>query len=175
MSSKEYVDVLVNRGGGHQGGIAKDDVHTSDNLCSNGQVDLLPSRKDTPHLDVVESEVQFNHMKDNVDNLSQLKYNDLREANSKEANSKEANTKEVTGHNYGDGSFPSETFDEDKSDHESQSSADRDKTCTSLKKVSLSVHSGGSNDDVDKYGSNQSICDGGSKKDTFENKPIERE
>eukprot|EP00957_Ditylum_brightwellii_P142029 10820970-Ditylum_brightwellii.AAC.1 len=73
----EDIGVLMNKGG-HQGSIAKDDFHTSSNFCSIDQVDLLSSRKDALHLDVVENKVQFNHMKDNVDNISQLKDNDLK-------------------------------------------------------------------------------------------------
>eukprot|EP00957_Ditylum_brightwellii_P163983 12485488-Ditylum_brightwellii.AAC.1 len=152
-------------------------------------------------------------MKDNVENLSQLKDNDLEEVCLKEADLKEVNTKKAIGHKNGDDSFPCKTFDEDKTVHESQSSADKDKNCTALKKVSLRVHSGGSNHVVNKCGSeicsvsrpiglpnsenkynmnadkgdidqmgrtcsgveNQSTCGVGSKKDTVDNKLIERE
>eukprot|EP00957_Ditylum_brightwellii_P111001 8465614-Ditylum_brightwellii.AAC.1 len=156
MSSKEDSDVSINKGG-HQsvftGGITEDDLYTFDNVCSAEQVDLLACRRNTPHLDVVENEVQFKHMKDYVENLPQSKDNDLEEVYFKEADSKEANMKETTVYKYGDDSSPNGIFDESKSVYESQSSAGRDKNCTALKKLSLSVHSSGSNHDVDKYGS----------------------
>eukprot|EP00957_Ditylum_brightwellii_P018464 1388926-Ditylum_brightwellii.AAC.1 len=92
-------------------------------------------------------------MKDNVDNPSQLKDNDLEEVYLKEDNSKEVNRKEATGHKYGDDSFQGGTFDADKTVYELQSSADRNKNCTALEKLSLSIHFGGSNHVADKYGS----------------------
>eukprot|EP00957_Ditylum_brightwellii_P132696 10118619-Ditylum_brightwellii.AAC.1 len=127
--------------GGHQsvfsGDIAKDDLYTSDNVCSDEQVDLLASKRNTPHLDVVENEAQFNHMIDHVENLSQSKENDLEEVYLKEADLKEANMKEANIHNYGDDCCPDGNFDEAKSVHESQGSAGRDKNYTALKKLSL--------------------------------------
>eukprot|EP00957_Ditylum_brightwellii_P098047 7469054-Ditylum_brightwellii.AAC.1 len=156
---------------------------------SSDRITLLSSRKNSPSLDVGEHEVLFNHMRDTVENLSQLKDNELEEV------------------------FSGENFDDDKTVYDSQSGADKDKNCTALKKVSLSVHSEGSNDVVDKYGSevfsvshpiglpnseikyymnavagtinqmdikfsgvgNQFISGVGSKNDIVENRPIEKE
>eukprot|EP00957_Ditylum_brightwellii_P094201 7172326-Ditylum_brightwellii.AAC.1 len=92
-------------------------------------------------------------MRDTVENISQLKDNDLEEVSFREADLNNANTEEATGHKYVDDSFSGEIFDEDKTVHESQSCANKDKNCTALKKVSLSMHSGSSNHVVDKYGS----------------------
>eukprot|EP00957_Ditylum_brightwellii_P152684 11622436-Ditylum_brightwellii.AAC.1 len=78
MSSKEENNVSITKSG-HQGGIAKDGFHTSDHVYSDKQITLLSSRKDSPSLDVAENEVQFNHMRDTAENLSQLKDNDLEE------------------------------------------------------------------------------------------------
>eukprot|EP00957_Ditylum_brightwellii_P032625 2472700-Ditylum_brightwellii.AAC.1 len=73
-------------------------------------------------------------MRDTVENISQLKDNDLEEVSFREADLNKANTKVATGHKYVDDSFPGENFDEHKTVHESQSGADKDKNCTALKK-----------------------------------------
>eukprot|EP00957_Ditylum_brightwellii_P157929 12021288-Ditylum_brightwellii.AAC.1 len=97
MSSKEDNNVLINKGG-HQGGMAKDGFHTSEHVCSDEQITLLSSRKDSPSLNVAEHEVQFNHMRDTVEDLSQLKDNDLEEGSFREADLNKANTNKATGH-----------------------------------------------------------------------------
>eukprot|EP00957_Ditylum_brightwellii_P074591 5668015-Ditylum_brightwellii.AAC.1 len=99
MSSKKGSYVSINKAG-HQslfsGGIAEDDLYTSDIVCSDEQVDHLAIRRNTPHIDVVENELQFSHIKNNVENLSQSKDNGLEEIYLKEANLKDDNIREAT-------------------------------------------------------------------------------